>query len=164
MKKQNIIAVLLFLVIFVLSVGYVIFGVNVEVEQKTANSKNLEVIFEKVGEIEELDCVNSSAKISNNKKQLVIDVPHMYKKGAYAIFPITIKNVGNIPARLESIVEYGLNHEAILVSYDGIGITDNVLYPGDEKMFTVKVMWVNELWHGKTNYNFLIKFNYKQAN
>ena len=164
MKKQNIIVVLLFLFIFVMSVGYVIYDIDAEVEQKTANSKNLEVIFERVGEIEEVDCVNSSAEISNNKKQLVINIPNMYKMGAYAIFPVTIKNVGSIPARLESISEYGLNHEAITITYDGIGITDNVLYPGIEKMFTVKVMWENELWHGKKNYNFLIKFNYEQAN
>lgn len=164
MKKQNIIVVLLFLFIFVLSVGYVIFDINAEVEQKTANSKNLEVIFKRIDKIEEVDCINSSANISNNKKQLFINVPNMYRKGAYAIFHITIKNVGNIPARLESISEYGLNHEAITITYDGIGVTDNILYPGIEKMFTVKVMWQNDLWHGKSNYNFLIKFNYVQVN
>lgn len=164
MKKQNIIIVLLFFCILTSAVGYIIFKTNVEVSQKTAVAQDLNVIFKSIGDVKEVDCINSTALISKDKKDVTISVPNLLKKGAYAEFPITIKNVGTIPAKLESIYQYGLgNDAAISVKYDGIGITDNVLYPGAEKLFTVKVIWLRDSLTGKSNYEFMIRFNYIQA-
>lgn len=164
MKKQNIIIVLVFLCILTLATGYVIFRTNVEVTQKTAPAEDLEVIFKSIGNITEVDCVDSIAVISEDRKNVSISVPNLMKKGAYALFPITIKNIGNLPAKLQSISQYGMGQDAsISVSYDGIGVTDMVLNPGDEREFAVKVMWKRNLLAEQSNYKFMIRFNYVQA-
>lgn len=164
MKKQNIIIVLIFLCALTLAVGYVVFRTSVEVSGKTATAQNLEVIFQSVGEIKQVDCVDSTAIISEDRKNVTISVPNLMKKGAYAEVPITIKNIGNLPAKLQTISQYGIGNDAsISVSYDGIGVTDAVLNPGDERTFIVKVMWKRDLWADENNYKFMIRFNYVQA-
>ena len=85
-------------------------------------------------------------------------------KGAYALIPITIKNDGNIPARLESIYEYGAsNQDVINVSYDGIGVTDSVLNPNDTITFNVRVSWENDTTNDFEKIEFIIRFNYVQV-
>ena len=53
MKKQNLFIVLIVLCILTLAIGYSIFKTNVEVSGKMASSKNLDVIFTKIGNIEQ---------------------------------------------------------------------------------------------------------------
>lgn len=164
MRKQNIFIVLTVLTILVLSIGYSIFRTNVTVKGKSATVKDFDVIFEKVGKITEDGSTDASAVIDETKKIVTISVPKLMRKDAYAIIPITIKNTGSVPAKLESIVETGLNEDgAITVSYSGIGITDAVLNPGDESNFEVKVKWENDLKDGYEEIEFFIKFNYVQG-
>lgn len=164
MRKQNIFIVLTVLTILVLSIGYSIFRTNVTVKGKSATVKDFDVIFEKVGKITEDGSTDASAVIDETKKIVTISVPKLMRKGAYAIIPITIKNTGSVPAKLESIVETGLNEGgAITVSYSGIGITDAVLTPGDESNFEVKVKWENDLKDDYEEIEFFIKFNYVQG-
>lgn len=164
MRKQNIFIVLTVLTILVLSIGYSIFRTNVTVKGKSATVKDFDVIFEKVGKITEDGSTDASAIIDETKKIVTISVPKLMRKGAYAIIPITIKNTGSVPAKLESIVETGLNEGgAITVSYSGIGITDAVLTPGDESNFEVKVKWENDLKDDYEEIEFFIKFNYVQG-
>lgn len=164
MRKQNIFIVLTVLTILVLSIGYSIFRTNVTVKGKSATVKDFDVIFEKVGKITEDGSTDASAVIDETKKIVTISVPKLMRKGAYAIIPITIKNTGSVPAKLESIVETGLNEGgAITVSYSGIGITDAVLNPGDESNFEVKVKWENDLKDDYEEIEFFIKFNYVQG-
>lgn len=164
MRKQNIFIVLTVLTILVLSIGYSIFRTNVTVKGKSAAVKDFDVIFEKVGKITEDGSTDASAVIDETKKIVTISVPKLMRKGAYAIIPITIKNTGSVPAKLESIVETGLNEGgAITVSYSGIGITDAVLTPGDESNFEVKVKWENDLKDDYEEIEFFIKFNYVQG-
>lgn len=164
MRKQNIFIVLTVLTILVLSIGYSIFRTNVTVKGKSATVKDFDVIFEKIGKITEDGSTDASAIIDETKKIVTISVPKLMRKGAYAIIPITIKNTGSVPAKLESIVETGLNDGgAITVSYSGIGITDAVLTPGDESNFEVKVKWENDLKDDYEEIEFFIKFNYVQG-
>ena len=84
--------------------------------------------------------------------------------GAYAVVPITVKNVGQIPAKLESIYEYGTNdNEAIKITYDGIAVTDKALNPLEEEKFFIKVSWENELKQDSSEIEFYIRFNYVQG-
>lgn len=164
MRKQNIFIVLTVLTVLVLSIGYSIFRTNVTVKGKSATVKDFDVIFEKVGKITEDGSTDASAVIDETKKIVTISVPKLMRKDAYAIIPITIKNTGSVPAKLESIVETGLNEGgAITVSYSGIGITDAVLNPGDESNFEVKVKWENDLKDDYEEIEFFIKFNYVQG-
>lgn len=166
MKKQNLFIVLIVLCILTLAIGYSIFKTNVEVSGKMASGKNLDVIFTKIGNIEQVGSINASAFISTDSKRVTINVPNLLYKGAYVIIPISLKNVGTIPARLESISEYGIGYNSpVKVTYTGIGISNEILNPGDEQNFNVKVYWarssINELNNNK--YEFVIKFNYVQA-
>ena len=163
MKKQKLIILLVVLLILTLATGYVIFRTDVNVSSKMAATESLEVIFKNVDSPIEYNSINASARISENRKVLYISVPNLMQKGAYAVFPITIKNIGTLPARLQSITQYGIGSSAIHVSYDGIGIMDGVLYPNEEKEFTVKVLWIRELWGQNNEYDFQINFNYIQA-
>lgn len=165
MKKQNLFIVLIVLCILTLAIGYSIFKTNVEVSGKMASSKNLDVIFTKIGNIEQVGSINASAFISVDSKRVTINVPNLLYKGSYVIVPISLKNVGTIPARLESISEYGIGYNSpVKVTYTGIGISNEILNPGDEQNFSVKVYWsrssINEL---NNKYEFVIKFNYVQA-
>lgn len=164
MKKQNVFVLLGVLLVLVLFVGYSVFRTNVTVKGKSATVKDFDVIFEKIGKITEDGSTDASAIIDETKKIVTISVPKLMRKDAYAIIPITIKNTGSVPAKLESIVETGLNENgAITVSYSGIGITDAVLNPGDESNFEVKVKWENDLKDGYEEIEFFIKFNYDQG-
>lgn len=164
MKKQNLFIVLVVLCMITMAVGYSIFRTNVEVRGKTAVAKNLEVVFKEVTEIKQEGSQNATATISEDKKKVTINVPKLEFKGAYADFTITIKNVGTIPARLESIIEYGIGNDASIdVSYTGIGVTDFALNPGNEQTFHVKVSWVRDLLGDVNNYEFAIRFNYVQG-
>lgn len=164
MKKQNIFIVLIIIILITLAVGYSVFRTNVDVVGKSAVVQDLDVAFSAIGKIEQDKSENASAVISDDKKTVVINVPRLMGKGAYAVIPITIKNMGTIPAKLYSINEYGFNDSgAIKVEYNGIGVTDAILNPGDSTTFTVSVLWANDLEENYQELEFSIKFNYIQT-
>lgn len=164
MKKQNLFVVLLVLCIITMAVGYSIFRINVEIDGNTAIFKDLQVNFVKIGEIEEVNSIDATAVISSDKKRVTISVPKLMTKGAYANIPITIKNVGSISAKLQSINQFGLgNNTAISVTYKGISVSDEILKPGEERTFYVKVLWARDTFNDVSNYDFVIRFNYIQA-
>lgn len=164
MKKQNIFIVVIILFILTFTLGYSIFKVSVTVTGKTAAAKDFNIQFYEVKKIEEIGSENASSKISDDKKALLINVPKLKYKGAYANFLITVKNVGNLPAKLESIYEYGTDvNNALKVTYDGIGITDNIIFPGQTATFNIKVIWDEDLAQDYEELEFMIKLNYVQA-
>lgn len=164
MKKQSVFIVCFIVFVLTLSICYAIFKSSVTVTGSSATLKDMNIIFSKLGKIKEYGSKDASATIMNDKKRVIISVPNLMYKGAYAIVPVTIKNDGNIPARLDSIYEYGVcDSREIEVSYDGIGITNNVLKPGDEVNFNVKVLWKNTVKSTPEKIEFVIKFNYVQA-
>ena len=137
--------------------------VSTNVKGKTSIVKDLNVEFKSIGKIEEYGSYGATAEISNDKKTVLINVPKLSYMGAYAVVPITVKNVGQLPAKLESIYEYGTNdNEAIKITYDGIAVTDKALNPLEEEKFFIKVSWENELKQDSSEIEFYIRFNYVQ--
>lgn len=164
MKRQNIIIVGTILLVLTLSIGYAIFRTSTTIIGSSAIVKDLNIIFSDVGTITEVGSKDAKATITSDKKRVIINVPNLMHKGAYALIPITIKNDGNIPARLESIYEYGAsNQDVINVSYDGIGVTDSVLNPNDTITFNVRVSWENDTTNDFEKIEFIIRFNYVQV-
>lgn len=164
MKKQNIIIVIIVLLFLTMSVGYSVFRISTTVQGKAATVKNLNVEFKNIGKIEEIGSSNAFAKIAEDNKTVIINVPNLMYKGAYAVIPITVKNVGQLPAKLDSIYEYGTSeNDAIKISYSGIGVTDEKLMPNDEVLFTVKVSYENDIENGENDLEFYIKFDYVQG-
>jgi len=163
MKKQSLLIVIVILILLGLSVGYSVFRVSTNVKGKTSIVKDLDVEFESIGRIEENGSKGATAEISDDKKTVLINVPKLSYMGAYAIVPITVKNVGQMPAKLESIYEYGTNdNDAIKITYEGIAITDKALNPLEEEKFFIKVSWENELKQDSSEIEFYIRFNYVQ--
>lgn len=163
MKKQSLLIVIVILILLGVSVGYSVVRISINVKGKTSIVKNLDVEFESIGKIEEYGSYGATAEISDDKKTVLINVPKLSYMGAYAVVPITVKNVGQIPAKLESIYEYGTNdNEAIKITYDGIAVTDKALNPLEEEKFFIKVSWENELKQDSSEIEFYIRFNYVQ--
>ena len=145
------------------SVGYSVVRISTNVKGKTSIVKDLDVEFESIGKIEEYGSYGATAEISDDKKTVLINVPKLSYMGAYAVVPITVKNVGQLPAKLESIYEYGTtDNEAIKITYDGIAVTDKALNPLEEEKFFIKVSWENELKQDSSEIEFYIRFNYVQ--
>lgn len=163
MKKQSLLIVIVILILLGVSVGYSVVRVSTNVKGKTSIVKDLNVEFKSIGKIEEYGSYGATAEISNDKKTVLINVPKLSYMGAYAVVPITVKNVGQLPAKLESIYEYGTNdNEAIKITYDGIAVTDKALNPLEEEKFFIKVSWENELKQDSSEIEFYIRFNYVQ--
>lgn len=163
MKKQSLLIVIVILILLGVSVGYSVVRVSTNVKGKTSIVKDLNVEFKSIGKIEEYGSYGATAEISSDKKTVLINVPKLSYMGAYAVVPITVKNVGQLPAKLESIYEYGTNdNEAIKITYDGIAVTDKALNPMEEEKFFIKVSWENELKNDSNEIEFYIRFNYVQ--
>lgn len=163
MKKQSLLIVIVILILLGVSVGYSVVRISTNVKGKTSIVKDLDVEFESIGKLEEYGSYGATAEISDDKKTVLINVPKLSYMGAYAVVPITVKNIGQIPAKLESIYEYGTNdNEAIKITYDGIAVTDKALNPLEEEKFFIKVSWENELKQDSSEIEFYIRFNYVQ--
>jgi hypothetical protein len=163
MKKQSLLIVIVILILLGVSVGYSVVRISTNVKGKTSIVKDLDVEFESIGKLEEYGSYDATAEISDDKRTVLINVPKLSYMGAYAVVPITVKNVGQIPAKLESIYEYGTNdNEAIKITYDGIAVTDKALNPLEEEKFFIKVSWENELKQDSSEIEFYIRFNYVQ--
>lgn len=161
MKKQSLLIVIVILILLGVSVGYSVVRISTNVKGKTSIVKDLDVEFESIGKLEEYGSYGATAEISDDKKTVLINVPKLSYMGAYAVVPITVKNIGQIPAKLESIYEYGTNdNEAIKITYDGIAVTDKALNPLEEEKFFIKVSWENELKQDSSEIEFYIRFNY----
>ncbi len=163
MKKQSLLIVIVILILLGVSVGYSVVRISTNVKGKISIVKDLDVEFESIGKLEEYGSYGATAEISDDKKTVLINVPKLSYMGAYAVVPITVKNVGQMPAKLESIYEYGTNdNEAIKITYDGIAVTDKALNPLEEEKFFIKVSWENELKQDSSEIEFYIRFNYVQ--
>lgn len=163
MKKQSLLIVIVILILLGVSVGYSVVRISTNVKGKISIVKDLDVEFESIGKLEEYGSYGATAEISDDKKTVLINVPKLSYMGAYAVVPITVKNVGQLPAKLESIYEYGTNdNEAIKITYDGIAVTDKALNPMEEEKFFIKVSWENELKQDSSEIEFYIRFNYVQ--
>lgn len=163
MKKQSLLIVIVILILLGVSVGYSVVRISTNVKGKTSIVKDLDVEFESIGKLEGYGSYGATAEISDDKKTVLINVPKLSYMGAYAVVPITVKNVGQLPAKLESIYEYGTNdNEAIKITYDGIAVTDKALNPLEEEKFFIKVSWENELKQDSSEIEFYIRFNYVQ--
>lgn len=164
MRRQRLFILSLIFIVILLFIGYYIFYINSDALLVKAKVKDIDVIFYKIDKIEEMGSTDASAVIDNSKKRIYIDVPNLMGKGSYAKIPITIKNIGIKPAKLESIYEYGLDDsKPISVKYRGIGVTDKVLMPNEEAKFYVIVSLNDDITFQSISTNIEIRFNYIQS-
>ena len=165
MKKEKKLLILGIFIIISSFIAYYVFFVSTTTNsnKKLARIKDIDVIFYKVGKIEEFNSFNSSATIYNNGKNLYINVPNLSSLGAYSKIPVVIKNIGDKSARLDSIVEYGFNNQgAINVIYDSYNIFNNSLKPLDESILYITIMWDKKTIKESEQINIQLQLNYVQ--
>lgn len=164
MKKQKLLVVLLAFIVISLFFAYYLFFVSNDAILNSAKVRDLDVIFYKVGKIEQNNSFNASATINEGNKKIFINVDKLIGKGAYVKIPVTIKNVGKATARLDSIYEYNFNkNEAISITYEGIGVTNKPLLPNEQLDFYIIISLVEDINKIDVTTNFEIRFNYIQV-
>lgn len=165
MKRQNILIVVLILAVLTAWTGYTVFETSVTVKSKTSEVKDFNVIFYKINNIEKVGCTDVKASINRRADKIYIDVSNLMYTGAYGDVSITVKNIGALPAKLDSIEEQSSQNDSIKVNYYGIGVTDITLKPGEKTTFNVRVSLVKDLPSNNRDnrLEFMLKLNYIQA-
>lgn len=160
MNKKRVLVVLAFAIIFIF-IAYYVFFLSSNPKKHIATTKDIEVLFHKIGVIKEYNSRNASAIISYDKTFVYINVPELMGVGSYAEIPITVKNVGVRTARLESITEYGFDSSSSIdVKYENLSVLNKPLAPGDETTFNVLIKQ-NNITENET-INIKIELNYVQ--
>ncbi len=115
--KQRKILIIVLAVILTLSVGYAIFSESLNISgSASTGSTNFNIVFDRVGNIREVEASNTTAEIKESGKKLEINVPGLSMPTAYAIIPVTIKNNGDITAKVKEIRTEGLDTTDIKVT------------------------------------------------
>ncbi len=159
--KRTIIIVLA--VILTLSVGYAIFSNTLNINgTASTGSTNFNIVFDRVGVIREVEASNTTAEIKENGKKLEINVPGLSMPTAYAVIPVTIKNNGDITAKVKEIKVEGLDTTDIKVTYEGLAKED-IFNPNDEKEVNIKVVWDASSTSTSVESSFSIEIVYEQV-
>lgn len=169
MKKQSIIIIGIIAFVLAVAVGYALFSETITINGTATAKGDFDVEFTTIGtptcDGYSKDCTAANlASISTDKNTLTITVDKLQYPGASVSIPVTVTNVGSIPAVLDSITETGLTTDAnVKVSYEGIAASTTPLQQNGTKTFTVKVEWLSTSQTSSENVTFSIALNYKQV-
>ena len=170
MKKQNIAIIGVIAFVLAVAVGYALFSQTLTINGTATAKGSFDVQFTEVGQETSAGYTKVAsetadlAKISENGTTLTITVNKLDYPGAYVEIPVTVKNVGTIPAKLIEITETGLTTDAsVKVSYTGLTeLKDQQVDQNGTQSFTIKVMWDAASNKNSENVVFNIKLNYQQ--
>lgn len=164
MKKQNIAIIGVIAFVLAISVGYALFSQTLTINGTATAKGSFDVQFATATIQKEVGSTGATATISEDKATLTVNVPKLEYPGAYVEIPVTVKNVGTIPAKLIEITETGLTADAsVKVSYTGLTeLKDQQVDQNGTQSFTIKVMWDADSNKNSENVEFSIKLNYQQ--
>ena len=164
MKKQNIAIIGVIAFVLAISVGYALFSQTLTINGTATAKGSFDVQFATATIQKEVGSTGATATISEDKATLTVNVPKLEYPGAYVEIPVTVKNVGTIPAKLIEITETGLTTDAsVKVSYTGLTeLKDQQVDQNGTQSFTIKVMWDAASNKNSENVVFNIRLNYQQ--
>ena len=164
MKKQNIAIIGVIAFVLAVAVGYALFSQTLTINGTATAKGSFDVEFTTATIKTEVGSTGATAVISDDKDTLTITVPKLEYPGAYVEIPVTVTNVGTIPAKLKEITETGLTtDESVKVSYTGLTeLKDQQVDQNGTQNFTIKVMWDESSNKNSENVEFSIKLNYEQ--
>ena len=138
MKKK----IIIFLLVFFLTtgVGYALLSDTINITGTATATGILDVNIIDAVVSNHIGSEGSSIIISQDKNKVEISVPELQYPGSYTEFTITIKNEGNINAKLIDIIENSMGDSNIEVSYNNIA-ENSLLGINQTLSFTVKVGW-----------------------
>ena len=169
MKKTNKILVGCLALLLTLAVGYALFSETITVTGTATAKGSFDVEFTSVGTPKcsgySEECVAANlANISSDKNTLNVTVNKLQYPGAYVEIPVTVTNVGSIPAILTGITESGIGstNSAVKVTYTGIAASDAEIAQGTPATFTIRVEWNKDINTTAENVEFSLGLNYIQ--
>lgn len=171
-KKQNFIIIGVIAFVLALATGYALFSDEITVSGTATAKGSFDVEFTSVGTIVKNGYTDETGKdganiavISSDKNTLTVTVNKLSYPGAYVEIPVTVKNVGTIPAVLKEIVQTGLDADStpIRVTYSGIAASDATVAPGTPATMTIKVEWLSTVNTTAEAASFTVKLDYEQA-
>lgn len=164
MKKQNIAIIVVIAFVLAISVGYALFSQTLTINGTATAKGSFDVQFATATIQKEVGSTGATATISEDKATLTVNVPKLEYPGAYVEIPVTVKNVGTIPAKLIEITETGLTtDDSVKVSYTGLTeLKDQQVDQNGTQSFTIKVMWDAASNKNSENVVFNIRLNYQQ--
>ena len=164
MKKQNIAIIGVIAFVLAVAVGYALFSQTLTINGTATAKGSFDVQFATATIQKEVGSTGATATISEDKATLTVNVPKLEYPGAYVEIPVTVKNVGTIPAKLIEITETGLTTDAsVKVSYTGLTeLKDQQVDQNGTQSFTIKVMWDAASNKNSENVVFNIRLNYQQ--
>jgi len=104
-KKQskNYLIILLVVLLLALAVGYAAFTDVLNISGTASANGNFDLEFQNAVVDKKVGCTDATATISTDKNTLTVDVAELAYPGAGAQFTVDIVNVGNIPAKVNSV-------------------------------------------------------------
>jgi len=166
-KMKKYLMVVLAIILLGLAVGYAAFSDVLTISGTATATGSFDVQFDSVTVDDRVgvNVSNTTATISADKNTLNIQVADMAYPGAGAQFTTTIKNVGTVPAKIDSITPTNLDTTNIeVVGLDVINTSHATLGPDDTCTVTFYVKWKESQATDLTNetVNFSLVINYVQ--
>ena len=164
-KNNNNIIIALIVLLFGISIGYASFAETLNiVGTANANGKfSIEFKSSKITDSKGINILESSAKISENKDTLVINIKDMQYPGSGATVSCVVQNTGTVPAKLTGVKFTGNDDSDISITYSEnfeIGQTLNV---NESKTLKFVVKWnIDSTLQEPKAINFKAELNYEQ--
>lgn len=169
-KDRQYFIVSLFVVVLSLAVGYAVFAETINISGTAQTTGEFDIEFftaESTGQFNQASLLNTNtAVISGDKNLLTLNVPSLERPTSWVEYDITVKNVGNIGATLDSVDVTGDTDPDIVVAYPAwtTGIT---LMPGATETFKIRVTWEDNSYVNGSDLepqtlSFTVALNYEQ--
>ena len=140
MHKGSVIMVLV-AVVLIMSIGYAAFAQKLTINGTSTIASSWDIYIEDIAvNNKTLDAENVSASVDD--KLSATFQANLVSPGSSVTYDVTVKNGGNLNAKLDSLTFTDSNNEAILYSYAGINEND-VINAGDTQTFTITVQFNN---------------------
>ena len=175
MKKQSVAIIAVVALVLAVAVGYALFSETITINGSATAKGSLDIQFTDVAASADEGLVaegytatgeGAIAEISADGKTLTINVNKLDYPGSYVEIPVTVTNMGSIPAVLESLTETGLPAATpLIVTYEELeALEGSQIDPNGTQSFKVKVAWdsTDELEDTNVTAKFTIGLNYKQ--
>lgn len=140
MHKSSVIMILV-AVVLIMSIGYAAFAQKLTINGTSTITSSWDIYIEDIAvNNKTLDAENVSASVDD--KLSATFQANLVSPGSSVTYDVTVKNGGNLNAKLDSLTFTDSNNEAILYSYAGINEND-VINAGDTQTFTITVQFNN---------------------
>ena len=135
--KSSLIMILLAIVL-IMAIGYAAFVQQLNINGSANISSSWDVHIEDIAlNNETLGAQNVKATVGENNLSATFEV-QLTTPGSSVTYNVTVRNGGNLDAKLDSIAFTNSNNDAIEYSYTGITEND-VINDGDAQTFTITV-------------------------